>query len=51
MDKKFEAWIEIVKFECDDIITASPDHDNGYVVGGGLAYVAEDIVNKIGKLF
>ena len=51
MEKKFNASIEIVYFECNDIITTSSDHDNGYVDGGGLAYLAEDIVNKIKEIF
>lgn len=51
MEKKFNASLEIVYLECTDIITASADHDNGYVDGGGLAYLAEDIVNNIKKIF
>ena len=50
MGKKFEASIEIHYFE-QDIITTSSDHDNGYVDGGDLAYLVEDIVNKVKDIF
>ena len=50
MGKKFEASIEIFHFE-QDIITTSSDHDNGYVDGGVLAYLVEDIVDNIEKIF
>lgn len=50
MEKKFKALLEIVYFECNDIITTS-DHNNGYVDGGGLAYLLEDIASKVGKIF
>ena len=50
MGKKFEALIEIFHFE-HDIITTSDDHDNGYVDGGDLANLVEDIVNNVKKIF
>ena len=49
MGKKFEASIEIFHFE-HDIITTSVDHDNGYVDGGILPYVLEDIAKSIKKI-
>lgn len=51
MEKKFSASLEIIYFECNDIITTSGDHDNGYFDGGGLAYFVEDIKNVVGKIF
>lgn len=51
MEKKFEASLEIVYFECNDIITTSTDHDNGYVDGGDFANFIEDVTNKVKSIF
>jgi hypothetical protein len=49
--KKLKATCEIVNFECNDIITTSGDHDNGFIDEGTLAYLVEDIKNNIKKIF
>lgn len=51
MEKKLKASLEIVRVECNDIITSSSEHDNGYVDSGGFASLAEDIVNNVKKIF
>ena len=51
MEKKFKASLEIVCFDCNDIITTSGQHDNGYFEGGVLTYLVEDIVNNVKKIF
>ena len=51
MEKKFKALLEIVYFECNDIITTSGGHDNGYIGDGELAYLLSDIASKVGKIF
>ena len=51
MEKKFNASLEVVYFECDDIITTSGDHDNGYVDGEGLPNAVRNLIEKVGKIF
>ena len=51
MEKKFNVSLEIIYFECNDIITTSIDHDNGYIDGGDLANLSEDIADKVRKVF
>ena len=51
MEKQFKASLEIVYFECNDIITTSGGHDNGYIDDGTLVNLVEDIVNNIKKIF
>ena len=43
--------IEIVRFECNDIITTSLDHDNGFIGGGTLPYVINDLKNLIKQFY
>ena len=38
-------------FECNDIITTSMDHDNGFIDGGDLANFVDDVVNKVKSIF
>lgn len=48
MEKQFKASLEIVYFECNDIITTSlddennKDHDNGYADSGDFANLLEN---------
>lgn len=41
-----KAEIEVVFFDCKDIITASGDHDNGFADFGDLVRATKDIINK-----
>jgi hypothetical protein len=50
MEKKFNASIEIIYFN-HDIITTSSDHDNGFIEGGVLPYLFNDLVNFVDKIF
>ncbi len=46
--KKFEkAELQIVYFECEDIITTSTDHDNGFIDGGDLMRMLKDFKESI----
>ena len=46
--KEFEkAEIEIFRFENQDFITASEDHDNGFIDAGELLSLAKNIAEKI----
>ena len=47
MKKTLEVKLEIVYFECKDIITTSTDHDNTYTDSGTLAYLIQDIKSKL----
>lgn len=44
MKKPLKAKLEIVYFECKDIITTS--HDNSYTDSGTLTYIIQDIKSK-----
>lgn len=47
MKKTLEAKLEIVYFECSDIITTSVEHDNSYTDSGTLSYLIQDIKSKL----
>lgn len=38
-----KAELEIVYFECKDIITTSVEHDNGYTGSDQLSYIVDDL--------
>lgn len=46
MKKPLEAKLEIIYFECKDIITVSNNHDNSYTDSGTLSYLIKDIKDK-----
>ena len=39
--------VEIVYFNCKDIITTSSDHDNGFIDGGDFVRSVKDFVERI----
>lgn len=46
--KKFEKpTFEIVHFVCEDIITTSDEHDNGFIGGDMLASILKNLVETI----
>ncbi len=47
--KKLETpTLEIVRFECNDVITTSGfDHDNGFIDGDTLVRAIKDLAEKI----
>lgn len=55
MEKQFKASLEIVYFECNDIITTSlddennKDHDNGYADSGDFANLLENQQKRVKK--
>ena len=42
-----KATLEVVYFDCKDIITTSSEHDNGYIDGGDLQYLIQDLKKLI----
>lgn len=47
MKRMEKPMVEIVYFTCDDVITTSDDHDNGFINGDALARAKSDKEDQI----